>query len=265
MTHETRTDHDAAPYTLLAGVYDAIMAEVEYDEWADFVIELAEASGYAGGPLLDLGCGTGNATLPMWRRGLEVEGLDASEAMLAVARRKLPGVTFTRGDFETFRLGRRFALVYSVFDALNNLLSDEAFARALGRIRAHLRPGGVLVFDVNTPTGLRELWEGGVAEGWADDVYYRWSHDYDEATGLVTVAAYCQTEEGGFTEVHRERGYAEAELRRLLAAAGFVDARVVAFPGAGPAPAEAERVWVVARAPARARDRAVGRTAPGGR
>ncbi|HRN17705.1 MAG: methyltransferase domain-containing protein [Trueperaceae bacterium] len=238
-----------APYTALADVYDVIMAEVEYDEWAEFILRVAEERGFRGGPLLDLGCGTGNATLPMWERGHEVEGLDASAAMLRVARRKLPGVGFTLGTFETFELTRRFGLVYSVFDALNNLLSDEAFAACLRRVHEHLTPGGVFVFDVNTPTGLRELWHGGVAEGWADDVYYRWNHAYDETTGLATVSAFCETEGAAFTEVHRERGYDEPHVRRLLEAAGFEGVAALAFPEAGPPPPGAERIWVVARKP----------------
>lgn len=239
----------AAPYTAIADVYDRIMADIEYDEWAELILRVAGDLGFAGGPLLDLGCGTGNATLPMWERGYEVEGLDASQAMLVVARRKLPGIAFHLGDFRTFRLGRRFALVYSVFDALNNLLTDEAFSACLARVREHLAPGGVLVFDVNTPTGLRELWQGGVAEGWADDVYYRWAHDYDEGTGLATVEAYCDTPGLEFTEVHHERGYDEAALRRLLLEAGFVDATFMEYPGGTPPGAGAERIWVAARLP----------------
>src|SRR5690606_15503997 len=90
---------DAVPFTLLAGVYDAIMAEVEYDEWAAFILELAHVRGYAGGPLLDLGCGTGNSTVPMSDRGLDVSGVDASAAMLDVAREKLPHVEFTQATF----------------------------------------------------------------------------------------------------------------------------------------------------------------------
>src|SRR5690606_28946383 len=79
------TDETAEPFTLLASVYDVIMAEVEYEEWAAFILELLDARGYQGGPLLDLGCGTGNSTAPMADRGLDVAGVDASEAMLAVA------------------------------------------------------------------------------------------------------------------------------------------------------------------------------------
>ncbi len=239
-----------APYTSLATVYDTIMAEVEYDDWAEFICAVAEQHGLKKGPLLDLGCGTGNATLPMWQRGYAVEGLDASAAMLEVARRKLPGIRFTQGTFEEFALPGKYALIYSVFDALNNLLTDEAFAACLARVHAHLRPGGLFIFDVNTSVGLRELWHGGVAEGWADEVYYRWSHVYDEATGLATVAAYCETGEASFTEVHTERGYDEPDLLRLLAAAGFEGATALEFPDGELAQPDAERIWVVARRPA---------------
>src|SRR5690606_2327563 len=87
---------EAEPFTALASVYDDIMAEVEYDEWCEFILDLARARGYRDGPLHDLACGTGNATLPMRQRGLPVSGSDASSAMLAVARAKLPGVELTR-------------------------------------------------------------------------------------------------------------------------------------------------------------------------
>ncbi len=260
----------AAPYTDLAGVYDRLMADIEYDDWAVFILRTAARRGFTGGALLDLGCGTGNATLPMWELGYEVEGLDASEAMLAVARRKLPGIAFHHGTFEEFSLPRRFGLVYSVFDALNNLLDEAAFSRCLARVREHLLPGGVFVFDVNTPVGLRELWYGGVSEGWADDVYYRWTHTYDEATGLATVEAYCDTVAGaaddepasgaarpeaeaellrGFTEVHQERGYAGPDLVRLLSAAGFQDVAIIEYPDGEAASPDAERVWAVAVSP----------------
>lgn len=238
---------EAEPFTALAAVYDDIMAEVEYEEWCEFVLSLARDRGYDGGPLHDLGCGTGNATLPMLRRGLPVSGSDASAAMLRVARAKLPGVELTNASFTELDIEARFELVYSVFDSLNNLLSDEDFKTAAGNVRRHLLPGGLFVFDVNTDRGLRELWEGGKAEGWADDVYYSWTHHYDEATGLAHVEAYCHTDDGSFVERHSERGYDAAALVRLLTAAGFVEVEIVEFPGGETAPADAERVWVVAK------------------
>jgi SAM-dependent methyltransferase len=235
------------PFTALAGVYDAIMADVEYDDWADFILRLARDRGWSPGRALDLGCGTGNATLPMVARGVEVSGVDASPSMLQVARSKLPQVRFFEGDFRSLALPLRFTLVYSVFDALNNLLRPADFEQAARRVAEHLLPGGLFVFDVNTTVGLRDLWEGGRAEGWADDVYYRWVHSFDEGSQLARVEAFCETEEGAFTEVHYERPYDPPETRALLEAAGFVDVEALSYPDGRDAGPDAARVWMVAR------------------
>lgn len=241
---------DAQPFTRLAEVYDAIMADVEYDDWVAFVLRQATLRGFAGGRLLDLGCGTGNATAPAVERGFDVDGLDASPEMLEVARAKLPHAAFHLGDVRDFELPDRYALVYSVFDALNNLLSDEAFVAMARQVRRHLEPGGWFVFDANTRVGLQRLWEDDRAEGWAGEVYYRWLHRYDPATERATVEAYCDGPEGAFTEVHQERPYDPDDLRRLLGIAGFAPVEVVVYPDAGPADARESRVWTFARAPA---------------
>ncbi len=250
-----KTVAPAEPFTALADVYDRIMAEVEYHDWVSFILSVASERGWGGGRLLDLGCGTGNATLPVHALGLEVEGLDASERMLAVARSKLPDVTFHRASFERFTLTNRFTLIYSVFDSLNNLLDDDSFLETAARVRHHLEPGGLFIFDVNTPVGLRELWHGGVAAGWADDVYYRWQHSYDAATGLARVEAFCDTPDGSFTEVHFERGYSAAEAERLLKEAGFVNVEPLLYPDGAAPDADSERIWVAAQRPARRRVR----------
>lgn len=239
----------SAPFTDLASVYDAIMADVEYDMWAGFVLGLADSYGYGGGRALDLGCGTGNSTAPMVARGMPVEGLDASEAMLAVARAKLPETRFHVGRFETFAVPGTFELAYSVFDSLNNLLSEQALLEACRNVHDHLVPGGVFVFDANTELAMRDLWDGGRVEGWAGDVFYSWRHEYDPSTGLAYVEAMCSSPTGTFVERHAERGYAPADLARVVSDAGFEAVQVVTYPDAAPAGDDADRVWVVARRP----------------
>lgn len=237
----------AKPFSSLARVYDAIMQDIDYDAWASFVLATVKRQGWEGRRVLDLGCGTGNSTVPFVMRGYEVTGLDASAEMLAVASAKLPAVAFVRADFTRFSLGASFDLVVSIFDSLNNLLCPEDFVEAARRAHAHLRPGGFFMFDVNTRVGLRELWEEGRAEGWAGDIYYLWQHSFDEASGLAQVEAYCRTPEGEFTETHLERPYDAGELRRLLAEAGFATVHILSYPSGEEASNTAERVWAVAR------------------
>ncbi|WP_058978179.1 class I SAM-dependent DNA methyltransferase [Deinococcus grandis] len=240
------------PFTALAAVYDAIMADVEYDHWADFVLSFARDGGLVGpGRALDLACGTGGFTRELRAAGWDVTGLDFSEAMLTEARSRLPGVPFVQGDLRTFELGERFGLVTCVFDSLNNLLTPGDLGAALARARAHLSPGGLLAFDVNTRLGVRELWEGDAIEGLAPlpdggEVHYHWSHHYDAEADVGVVQAFCRVDEQEFVETHRERGYDPADLEPLLSAAGFARWEIVEYPDYAPPEPDAPRVWVFA-------------------
>lgn len=235
------------PFTKLAHVYDDIVADVDYQEWCDFILEQAAQRGVHEGPVLELGCGTGNLTLLLHRRSVEVTGLDFSPSMLAVARAKEPAIDWQQADITSFTLGRRYSLVLSVFDTLNNLLDPAQFLSAALRARSHLLYGGLFMFDVNTTAGLRELWQDGRVEGWSGETYYRWTHGWDADSGLARIDAYCRRGESSFTEVHHVRPYDPAEVKRLLTNAGFTQVEVLGFPDGGPVEAEADRIWVCAR------------------
>ncbi len=233
------------PFSLLAQVYDAIMSDIDYEAWGEFILQTVEKRGWKRGRVLDMGCGTGNSSYPMIAQGLEILGLDASQEMLEVAREKLPMLTFIQADFKQFDLGKTFTLVYSVFDSLNNLLTDQDFLQTAKCVHKHLEPDGFFMFDANTTIGLKDLWEAGRAEGWANDVYYRWEHSFDETTGLAKVEAYCENEQTSFTEVHYERPYDKPLLERLLKQAGFKNIEIITYPDGDTASDDDERVWAI--------------------
>jgi SAM-dependent methyltransferase len=241
------------PFSALAGVYDAIMADIEYADWAEFILDYARDAGLTPGSALDLACGTGALTAELAARGLAVTGLDFSAEMLAVAHARLPALNFVQADLRDFELGEKYDLISCVFDSLNNLTRPADLRLALERMAAHLNPGGLLAFDVNTRTGVRELWEGEVMEGLAPmeggrEVHYHWSHHYDAATGLGTVQAICRIEDEEFIELHTERGYDVADLEPMLHSAGFASWDCCEYPDyADPLP-DSPRIWVFARA-----------------
>lgn len=244
------------PFTALAAVYDAIMADVEYDHWLDFVLTYARDGGLEPRTALDLACGTGGFTRELHAAGLAVTGLDGSAEMLLSARKRLPSVPFVQGDLRTFELGQRFDLVTCVFDSLNNLLSTQDLGAAFGQMYAHLNAGGLLACDLNTRLGVRELWEGDSIEGvvTAEDggeVHYHWSHHYDPQEELGVVQAFCRVMNEGegvqeFVETHKERGYDPAEVAALLHGAGFSRFEIVEYPDFAEPTPDTPRIWVLA-------------------
>jgi SAM-dependent methyltransferase len=113
-----------------------------------------------GGPVLELGCGTGRIAIPTARSGIEVSGLDASAGMLDAFRRRLqaepPGVrsrvSLHHGDMRRFDLGRVFPLVTIPFRPFQHLVSVEDQLVCLATIRRHLAREGRLIFDCFNPS-----------------------------------------------------------------------------------------------------------------
>jgi SAM-dependent methyltransferase len=100
----------------------------------------------AGRTLLDVACGTGGH-LAFLKRDYVVEGLDREPRLLAIARRKLPGVRFHRGDMARFSLGRRFDVVTCLFSAIGYMATRGRLRRAMANMARHLLPGGVLIIE----------------------------------------------------------------------------------------------------------------------
>jgi SAM-dependent methyltransferase len=121
--------------------------------WKDFAAEaeklhaLLAARGVPDGArLLDAACGTG-AHLAQLARWYDVAGFDLSDDMLAVARRRLPGVPLTRADLETFTVDHPFDVVTCLFSSIGYLIGEDALRRAACRLATATRPGGLLVVE----------------------------------------------------------------------------------------------------------------------
>lgn len=141
--------------------YGDRMAEV-YDEWlgipgdtGDEVAFLAKLAGT--GPALELGIGTGRVALPLARAGVEVHGIDASEAMVEKLRAKPGGESLpvSIGDFADVGVEGDFSLVYVVFNTFFGLLSQEEQVRCFANVARRLREGGAFVVEAFVPDPAR--------------------------------------------------------------------------------------------------------------
>jgi SAM-dependent methyltransferase len=155
-----------------ASTYGDRFAEV-YDDWYGDVTDAAACTArlaelvaeVGGGPVLELGIGSGRLALPLAARGVEVHGIDASQAMLDRLRAK-PGadaLTLVEGDMADLDLGDgpRYSVVFAAFNTFFNLGSAEAQQRCFARVAARLAPGGLFVLEAFVPADARDVPSGG--------------------------------------------------------------------------------------------------------
>ena len=136
----------------VAAGYDAGVADMFDPAVVDPAVDfLAELTG--DGAALELGIGTGRIALPLSRRGVRVHGIDLSEPMVAQLQAK-PGseqIGVTIGDFATITVDGTFRLVYLVYNAIENLTTQDEQVACFRNVAAHLEPGGCFVIEVEVP------------------------------------------------------------------------------------------------------------------
>jgi SAM-dependent methyltransferase len=112
-----------------------------------------------GGPALELAIGTGRIALPLAVRGIQVDGIDISPAMVAKLREKPGGdrLTVTMGDFADVAVPGTYRLIYVVYNTLFNLLTQEDQVRCFENVAAHLTDDGAFVVEANSPSFFYRL------------------------------------------------------------------------------------------------------------
>jgi SAM-dependent methyltransferase len=142
-------------YISIAELYDYVVPYRDRPDVGFFV----EAAKECGGPVLEVGCGTGRVLIPTARAGVEITGLDLSPHMLEVCRRRLESepdeargrVRLVEGDMRQFELSQTFRLVTLPFRPFQHLTTVEDQLACLGCLRRHLAENGELILDIFNP------------------------------------------------------------------------------------------------------------------
>ncbi len=244
-------------YNAFAEVYDA-WQRVHGPTYSDLIAPDVDERLHRriGDPnlLIDLACGTGTHAIRLARTRVRVIGIDRSEAMLRQARAKaceagVP-VDFVCADMRAFDVERPADAVTCLYASMNHLAAALDLESVFGCACAHLRPGGVLVFDVNTRAGFEALWRAPATDRGPGLVVNRTYEVEDEIWTAMHLAI--EYERDGTVhraaETLRARWFADDEIGGALDAAGLDTIEVAALNPFPEVDAEGiKQLWTASR------------------
>ena len=210
-------------YSQLAGVYDEIVIDPCHARWASFLDELWSADPAGVSSVLDLCCGTGILAGELIARGYRVVGVDAADAMLALARERLgPDVALSRMTLPDMTVEGVFDAAVSTFDGFNYLTPDE-LRQTMAVVAHRLRPGGWLVFDLHTDAMMDfTIANPDVAGESAGNSFVISSTVDPVARTCDTTIELTRPRDGDpFSEQHRQYFHADEDVRAAVEDAGF--------------------------------------------
>ena len=210
-------------YSRLAGLYDEIVIDPCHDRCASYLDELWSDDADGVRSVLDLCCGTGLLADELIERGYEVVGVDASEAMLALARTRLgPETVLRRMSLPELTVDGVFDAAVCTIDGFNYLTPDE-LGRTMAAVAHRLRPAGWLVFDLHTDAMMDFTIANAVVTGESA------GNDFVISSVVDPGARTCDTrieltgprDGDPFCEQHRQHFHTDSDVRASLQGAGF--------------------------------------------
>ncbi len=247
-------------YHLLAPFYDALNSDVDYVGYADY-IDSTLRHHIDGTPkaILDLGCGTGNVTIPLAKLGYRLIGLDLSPEMLSVAQDHIyeegleEQVFLTMQDMTDFEIGDTVDAVVCTLDGINHLQDAKMVSSCFASVREALSEGGLFLFDLNSKRKFVNVYGDEAYTMETEGAYCVWQNVYRERSRTCDfyINLFVEEDDGRYVryeDVERERYYPLATIQKLLSKNAFVCVGIYGGMDGHPVTPEDDRWYIVAKA-----------------
>jgi SAM-dependent methyltransferase len=249
-------------YEVLSSAYDLLTRDVDYDSIAASIVRLLQKHGVNSGTVLDLACGTGTLSYLLAKEGYEVIGIDSSAEMLSVADFKrddagdIDQPIFIMQDMRKLDLFGTVDACICMLDSVNYILEPEDLLKVFRRVHLFLDPGGIFLFDINTPLHFNTV------EG-------KTFCDEDEQAGIFCVWGVAQTDDPNIyqykvdlftqnssnkhtdlwkreSEEQFEYAYEPDLLCEMLSQAGFIDIKLSSSIEGAALSGDERRIYITA-------------------
>ncbi|KUP07259.1 methyltransferase [Bacillus coahuilensis m2-6] len=217
-------------YHRFSFLYDELMQDAPYDLWLSFTKSKVENGDLKEKAILDLACGTGEMSIRFAKEGMNVTGVDLSETMLMVAKDKTNeanvSVDYYQQDMKELEGLSEFDLVVLYCDSLNYLSGPRDVLATFKRIYDHLKPGGMLLFDVHSPFKVDELFIDQSFSFAGEEISYIWdSFAGEEPHSVIHELTFFVKEDNGLyervEETHEQRTFPIADYTNWLREVGY--------------------------------------------
>lgn len=221
-------------YDIFAQYYDLLTKNVDYAGRAEYLMKLFRRLNHPAGIALDLACGTGSLTLELFKRGVDVYGVDSSPSMLSIAKDKCyeqeVDILFLCQKMQNLDLYGTVDTVICALDSINHLENSDQIQETFRRVSLFMNPGGIFVFDFNTVYKHREVLKDNVYIYDMSDVFCVWQNKLRGQSNRVDITLDFFEKKGKLYERSREH-FAEitcpAEfVTEMLQKAGFSEVMI---------------------------------------
>ncbi|MBQ8836300.1 MAG: class I SAM-dependent methyltransferase [Clostridia bacterium] len=242
-------------YFALSKVYDKLNADLDYAAWAKYIDEKIKVhSDIDVSLVLDLCCGTGAMTFELDKLGYDMTGIDLSPDMLDIARGKaceagrMENILFLCQDMCEFELYGTVQAVVSCLDSLNHLDSAEDLKKVFGLVHNYLEPGGLFMFDLNSPYKFKNIYGTNAYVLEDEGIYCGWQNIYDKESRICDfyTTVFTQNEDGTYSrydDYEREYCFTQREVEKLLQKCGFDIVTVDGDIDGSPVERDTERLY----------------------
>ncbi|MCS4485575.1 class I SAM-dependent DNA methyltransferase [Staphylococcus americanisciuri] len=197
-------------YQTLSAFYDKLTDDQPYNQWQALIQHYLPNKHIDA--ILDLGCGTGTLTTAFLDFADRVVGMDLSEEMITYAQQKSDKVEWLVGDMTSFSLSNYFDVITILCDSLNYLTDEEEVLATFNHVYQHLKPNGVLIFDVHTTHKMDTQFNGSTYLDDRENLTLVWQTEVGELPHSVwhDLTFFVQQENGLY------KRYDESQFQRTL-------------------------------------------------
>ncbi len=217
-------------YTSFADFYDRLTHDIDYIRWADYLQSAFRKFGKDPNLILELGCGTGSLAVELSKRGYDMIALDSSISMLNKAYEKArkinSDILFLNQDMRSFELYGTVDAIVCLLDSINYITSVEDIKKVFKLVNNYLNPGGLFIFDVNSPHKLSTVLGNQTFYELDEDISWVWKNTYDSKNKTTTfdITFFVKNKEGlyeRYDENHVEKVFTGDEIKEALASSSL--------------------------------------------